>query len=118
MNINGRDIKIQGRIVRIARPDGDKYTFPDDPEAVIADLRKSGKRIDLFTFMQKLPDSEPKFPYPHEMDNLAVVPVTTFENWWDKQIRSYPRNRARQAGKRGVTMREVPYGDELVKGIC
>jgi hypothetical protein len=53
-----------------------------------------------------------------EMDNLAVLPVSTFENWWDNQIRSYPRNRARQAGKRGVVLREVEYGEELIAGIC
>jgi len=118
MNINGRDFRVKGRIVRIAHLDGEKYTFPEDPEAIVASLRKSRKRVDLFTFMQKLPETQPRFPYPHELDNLAVLQVSTFENWWDKQIRSYPRNRARQAAKRGVVMREIPYGDELVKGIC
>jgi hypothetical protein len=52
------------------------------------------------------------------MDNLAVLPVSTFENWWNNQIRSYPRNRARQAGKRGVVMRRVAFGEELLRGIC
>ncbi|MGA9586976.1 MAG: hypothetical protein WBQ95_16700 [Terracidiphilus sp.] len=49
---------------------------------------------------------------------MAVLPVSTFENWWKNQIRSYPRNRARQAEKRGVTFREVPFGEELIRGIC
>ncbi len=52
-----------------------------------------------------------------EWDNIAVLPVTTYENWWKNQIRSLPRNRARQAEKRGVTLREVPFDDELVNGI-
>ena len=51
------------------------------------------------------------------MDNLAVLPISTFENWWKNQIRSYPRNRARQAEKRGVLLREVPFGEELIRGI-
>jgi hypothetical protein len=118
MNINGKDIRVEGQIVRVARLDGEKYTFTENPDAIVAGLRNSGSRVDLFTFMQKLPETKPKFPYPYEMDNLAVLPVSTFENWWDNQIRSYPRNRARQAGKRGVVMRQVSYGDELVKGIC
>jgi len=104
--------------VRIARPDGDKYTFLDDPETVLAGLRKSRTRIDVFTFLQKLPETSAKYSYPMEMDNLAVLPVSTFENWWNNQIRSYPRNRARQAEKRGVVLREVSFGDELIKGIC
>jgi len=118
MNICGKDVRIRGRLVRIASIDGDKYNFPDDPAALLAELRKSGKRVDIFTFLQKLPETAPKYPYPFEIDNLAVLPVSTFDNWWNNQIRSFPRNRARQAEKRGVVLREVPYGDELVKGIC
>lgn len=118
MKICGHDVKIQGRLVRVARPDGDKYTFPEDPAAFIAGLRNCGRRVDLFTFMQKLPDTTPRYSYPMEMDNLAVLRVSTYENWWNNQIRSYPRNRARQAGKRGVVLREVPYGEELIQGIC
>jgi len=49
---------------------------------------------------------------------LAVLPVSTFDHWWNHQIRSYPRNRARQAEKKGVIFREVPFGEELIRGIC
>ena len=118
MKLRDKDIKIEGRLVRIARPDGDKYTFPENPEKYLVELHSCGTRIDIFTFLQKLPDTSPKYPYPFEMDNLAVLHITTFENWWNNQIKSYPRNRARQAGKRGVAMREVPYGEELIQGIC
>jgi hypothetical protein len=118
MKVCGKDVNIRGRLVRIARLDGDKYTFPENPEEFLAQLRQRRTRIDIFTFLQKLPETSPRYAYPFEIDNLAVLPVTTFENWWNNQIRSYPRNRARQAGKRGVVMREVPYGEELIKGIC
>jgi hypothetical protein len=118
MVICAKSIRIQGNLVRVARLDGEKYTFPEDPEAFLSQMRKSKPRVDVFTFLQRLPDSSRKYPYPVEMDNLAVLPVSTFENWWNNQIRSYPRNRARQAAKRGVVMRELPFGDDLVKGIC
>jgi hypothetical protein len=52
-----------------------------------------------------------------EWDNLAVLPVSTFDHWWTQQITSFPRNRARQAEKKGVVLREVPFDDTLVKGI-
>jgi hypothetical protein len=118
MKVCGKDIKVKGRLVRIAHLDGDKYTFPDDPEVMLAELRKCGKRIDVFSFLQKLPETAPKYNYLMELDNLAVLPVSTFDHWWNNQIRSYPRNRARQAEKRGVVLREVPFGDELIEGIC
>ena len=35
----------------------------------------------------------------------------------EKQIRPEARNRARQAEKKGVVLREVPYDETLLKGI-
>jgi len=118
MKICGSDIVVKGRLIRIACLDGEKYEFPEDPEVMLDGLRKCGVRIDIFTFLQKLPETTPKYSYPMEWDNLAVLPVTTFDHWWTKQIRSYPRNRARQAEKKGVVLREVPLDEELVQGIC
>src|SRR5690348_17418150 len=88
MKVCGKDIMVQGRWLRIAHIDGDKYNFPDDPEALIGALRKCGTRIDLFTFLQKLPETKPRYAYPMEWDNLAVLPVSTFDHWWNQQIRS------------------------------
>jgi hypothetical protein len=118
MIVCGKDIRIEGRLLRVAHIDGDKYTFPDDLEVLLGGLRKCGKRIDLFTFLQKLPETSPQYSYPMELDNLAVLPVSTFDHWWNHQLRSYPRNRARQAEKKGVVLREVPVDDALLEGIC
>ena len=118
LRICGRDVKVTGRVVRVASLDGDKYVFPDDPAAMRDGLRKTRARIDLFTFLQPLTETSQKYPYHAELDNLAVLPVSTFDYWWNQQLRSYPRNRARQAKKKGVVLREVPLNEELFKGIC
>jgi hypothetical protein len=118
VKVGGRDISVQGRLIRFARLDGEKFTFPVDPEGLLNSLRKCGTRIDLFTFLQKLPETSPKYAYPMEWDNLAILPVSTFDHWWNHQIRSYPRNRARQAERKGVVVREVPFDDALLQGIC
>ncbi len=57
MNICGREIVVRGRLIRIARLDADKNQFLEDPEPVVDGLRKSGSRIDLFTFTQKLSET-------------------------------------------------------------
>jgi hypothetical protein len=80
-------------------------------------VRKSGERVDVFTFMQRLPEPAPKFSYPMEMDNFAAIPISSFEDWWNKQIGFKARNKAKQAEKKGVTVREVPFDDRLVRGI-
>ena len=97
IEIHCRALKVRGRLIRIGWIDGDGYKFLDDPEAVLAELRKSDTRIDLFTFMQRLPDTALKYAYPVEWDNMAVLPVSTFEHWWTKQIGFKARNKAKQA---------------------
>ena len=52
-----------------------------------------------------------------EWDNLAVLPISTFDHWWSQQIGFKARNKAKQAEKKGAVIREVPFGDSLVRGI-
>src|SRR4030095_4270680 len=113
----GRTIQVQGKIVRIGRVDAEKFRFLDEPEPVLEGLRKARSRVDVFTFLQRLPETKPKFQYRMEWDNLAVVPISTFDNWWNKQIGFKGRNKAKQAEKKGLQLREVPFDDELVRGI-
>ena len=110
-------IRVEGNLLRVARLDAELYQFTSNPEALVERLRASGERIDIFTFQQGLPETAPRYPYHMEWDNLAVLKVSTFENWWNHQIRSTGRNRARQAEKKGIILREVPFDEDLVRGI-
>jgi hypothetical protein len=117
MHICGKEIRVHGKLCRIARLDADWYKFVDDPASMLDGLKKSGKRIDLFTFLQKPNETQPKYDYPMELDNLAILSISTFDEWWNKQIGFKARNKAKQAQKKGVTIREVPFDDDLVRGI-
>jgi hypothetical protein len=117
VRFDNRELWIECRLCRIAHLDADDYKFLDNPEPLISELRKSKLEIDLFTFLQKLPDTSPKYPYPYRMDNLAVLPISTFDHWWTKQIGVKTRNKARLAEKKGVVVREAPFDDMLVNGI-
>jgi len=117
VKICGEDIKVEGTLIRIARLDGEQYKFLNDPEAVLDGLRKSETRVDLFTFLQKLPETSPKFSYPMELDSFAVLPITTFDEWFRQTINKKVRNMIRKAGKSGVAVREAPFDDTLVRGI-
>jgi hypothetical protein len=117
MKILNKELRVSGKLIRIAHLDGDKYERLSDPEGTIEAIRTSGARVDLFTVMQTLPQTPPQYDYPIEWDNLAVVPVSTFEHWWTKQINNKTRNMVRRAEKNGVVVREVPFDDALVRGI-
>jgi hypothetical protein len=117
MKVCGKEICIAGRLLRVAHLEGDGFHFLESPEPVIDGLRKYEVRIDLFTFMQKVSDTAPKYTFPMEWDNFAAVPVSTFEHWWTKQVDNKTRNMARKAEKKGVTVREIPFDDNLIQGI-
>jgi hypothetical protein len=118
MNVCGRDLHIRGKLIRIGHLEGDKYEPLADPEAALRALRASRARVDLFTFMQTLPHTSQEYDYPMQWDNLAALRVSTFDHWWTKQISNKTRNMVRRAEKNGVTVREVPFDDALVRGIC
>jgi hypothetical protein len=117
MIVCGRELHIKGRLIRIGHLEGDKYETLANPEAAVEALRAAPIRIDLFTFLEKLPYTSPHFDYPVVWDNLAVLPVSTFDQWWTKQINNKTRNMVRRAEKNGVSVREVPFDDALVRGI-
>jgi hypothetical protein len=117
MQICGKEVLIKGKLIRIARLDGEGYQFLEDPEAALGAVRMSGHRIDLFTFIQRLSDTSPRYSYPMEWDNMAVLPVSTFDHWMTHQVNSKVRNMIRKAAKNGVLVREVPFDDDLIRGI-
>lgn len=117
MNAGGRELQIEGGLLRIARLALDKYESVDEPEAMLAALRQSGVRIDLFTFMQTVPDTAVRFAHPMEWDNVAALSVSTFEHWCSKQINTTARKALRIAEREGIVAREVPFDAALVSGI-
>jgi len=117
MKVEGKEIHVQGRLLRLARLAADGFEFVDDPEAMVTGLRSCGLRLDLFTFMQRLPHTSPTYHYPMEWDNLAAMPVFSFDYWWTREISDKTRNMVRRAEKKGVTVREVPFDDALLQGI-
>jgi hypothetical protein len=117
IHICDKEIRIAGRLLRIAELHGDRYRFLDDPEPVIDGLRRCNAPVDLVTFAQRLPGGTPKFSYSFEWDNFAVLPITTFENWWTQVLGFKARNKAKQAEKNGVVLREIPFDNALVAGI-
>src|ERR1700693_5679131 len=117
MEIGGKEIRFKGSLIRIAYIDGEGYQFLDDPESTLELLRKSGTRADLFTFIQKISETTPKYSYPMELDNTAALPISTFDEWMTHQINFKERNKVRKSAKNGVVVREVPFDDDLLRGI-
>jgi len=116
MQIDGKELIVSGKACRLCRLQDEYYEFIQHPAEFIAGLEKETK-ADLFTFLQEVPDREPKHPFHLEWDSAAVLPLSTYEHWWKKQINDKTRNMVRKAQKTGVNIREVEFCDDLVRGI-
>ncbi|MGB9915111.1 MAG: hypothetical protein ACPLIG_08510 [Candidatus Bathyarchaeales archaeon] len=98
--------------------DNDEYErdiFPTD--AFLEKLRD--RSIDIFTFVErswcsKLPDLPSH--WVREEDNVAILRITTFENWW-KAIDKKTRNMVRKAEKSGIETREAEVNDKFAEGV-
>jgi len=117
VNIDGKDMRLEGKLVRVVALEGEGYKFLRDPEAMLAALRKQKPSSDLFTFIRPIAEAGVKYPFAMEWDNMAALPISTFDNWWNQQIGFKARNKAKQATKKGVVICEIPFDDTLVRGI-
>lgn len=88
-----------------------------DPENILKVLNDRKPKTDIFTFSQKLPDTEPKYNYPYDWDNVAAISITTYENWWKKRLSKWTRKNVRRAVKRGVVIKKAEFNKKLINGI-
>ena len=108
---------ISGRVIRTARAADEWYVDIDDPEAIVSTLRARNVGVDLFTFWQRPPHVEARFAYHIEQDSIAVLPVTTYEDWLRRQINNKTRNLIAKAAKNGIVLRPAEFDDVFIEGM-
>jgi hypothetical protein len=64
-----------------------------------------------------VPNTQPKFDFHLEWDEVAVLPLSSYEDWWTQKIKSRLRTTIRKSEKEGLVVKEVSYDDEFVRGM-
>lgn len=95
----------------------DEREFSIDQASCIQALKHTGLKADIFTFAQKLPDNVPRHSFHLEWDNLAVIPTTTFSDWWERRINRARRKAVRKSAKLGMVVQQAEFDDDLITGI-
>jgi hypothetical protein len=118
--IGGQTVVVTGKLLKTARVHDEDFITGNhaasSPEVFIDALKSSGVRADLFTFAQHLTDSAPKHAYFLEWDDAAVIPITTFADWWAARSTDLRRD-VKRAKKLGVAVTKVDFDDEFVRGV-
>jgi len=117
LRVDGSEFIISGFPIRTVKLRNEWFEDIRNPESVSKELRLSGNSLDIFSFWQRIPEIEPRYPYYHEIENVAAIPITTYEHWWNKQINSKTRNMIRKSEKKGVSALRAHFDDKLVRDI-
>lgn len=118
--IDGRTVIASGAWLKVAMAQDEDLIEGEtvaDPASFVSRLKDSGLKADVFTFAQRIEDATPRHSYKLEWDNLAVIPITTFSDWWEKRVESSVRRAVRKSAKLGLVVKPVEFDDAFVKGI-
>ena len=117
LQIRHQKLIVRGGLIKTTKIEQEWYDDVEDPEEIVKGLRQNSIRTDIFTFWQRLPETTPKYKYYMEWDDIAVLPVKSYECWWSTQIKSRTRGLIRKAEKEGVVVKEVEFNDDFVNGM-
>lgn len=116
VTLAGQVFEISEGPLRTARLEQEWYEDIVDPAALVDALRTHGL-ADILTFIQRFPDSAPVYGYYHEAEHWAVLPITSFDNWWSHQISSRTRSLIRKSRKEGLDVRLTSWDDSFIGGM-
>ena len=121
LEVNGFRLVTRGHWLKIARVRGEEMMEREleEPERYLAALRNDRKKIldaDIFSFTQKLPETQPKYSYPMEWESVAAIPLVSFKQWWEG-LPQETRKNVRRSQKRGVVIKVRELDEDLIEGI-
>jgi hypothetical protein len=117
VKVQGHYVVVRGTVLKVARLEQEWFEDLDDPEQMAAALSTTSPRADILSFWQRLPNVEPQYRYHTEWEEIAALPISSYDHWWSNQIKSRTRGLIRKSEKQGVTVREVEFTDDFVRGI-
>jgi len=117
MVASSEQIVVKGRLIKIGSLCEEWDDDIENPEEFLRSLKRTSAKMDIFSFVQRLPESVPNFDYFMEWDSVAAIPITTYENWIKRQIAQNSRKKIGFAQRKGVEIRRMTFNDDLVKGI-
>jgi hypothetical protein len=92
------------------------YLYDSDPTTeLLVDLKK--RQVDLFTFVERsFIQHEHKYLISNENESIAVLRISSFDDWWNFQINKKARNLVRKAEKIGVRLELVEVNEDFIRG--
>jgi hypothetical protein len=86
---------------------------------LLVELKQRG--VDLFVFVQRSfldsPSGGLQFLFYKDFEDLAILKITSYDDWWTKAIRKKERYSVKKALKSGVEVRRVEVNETFLRGL-
>lgn len=120
INVNSRTIIAIGKWVKVASIFDEFYVASDSApnlDSIVTTLRRWKCKPDIFKFAIYNKNTLPYAKYSMELDNLAVIPITTYNEWLQGQVKEDVKKGVRKTIKDGLNVKLCEYNDGFVLGI-
>jgi hypothetical protein len=115
--VDGREFYREGRVLTLCGLYSAWYETIDDPQAIVQSLKRARCGVDIFTFFQRVPHVVPRFNYYREPYPVAVIKLTTYEEWLTKATSKNTRRAIKRGVRHGVEVRTVQLDETFIRGI-
>jgi hypothetical protein len=117
VQIEGKTFVSKGKYIKIVSLKHEWFNDINDPEDIIKQLSRSEICPDIFTFIQRLPEINPKFSYFFIPEKVTAIKFNSYKDWFEKKITKETRKKTKRAEKRGVEIKIEKFSDDLIIGI-
>jgi hypothetical protein len=95
------------------------YIYDIEPKReLLRNLREKG--VDLFTFVQRtfLQNAvDKKYPFRREIENTAILKITSYDDWWKNTIKKKERQSVKKAERSGVEVKETEVNAGFLRNV-
>ncbi|MFO7719173.1 MAG: hypothetical protein R6W85_01880, partial [Gillisia sp.] len=84
--VDNREFFSKGKFIKICKLFNEWYEDVEDPEELIANLKKCPEKNHIFSFIQRVPHVVPKYNFYMEPYSVSVINIKNYEEWWNNSI--------------------------------
>jgi hypothetical protein len=117
IQIEGRSIIVRSGLVKTAVVRDEWYRDVEDSQALVKAVRQQTK-ADILTYLQRPSAARVEHDWYQEKFPVAMLPISSYKHWYEKQIDKSARRAVKRAEKAGVEVRLASFDDEFAKGIA
>lgn len=118
--VANRTIIVTGRWIRMARIHQEDWMEGEpveNPEWFVKKIKELALKADIFSFSLRLPETKQRYQFHFEWDNVAAIPISSFDDWWHNRISRRTRQEVKRADRYGVLVKVAPFDEELICDI-